>query len=64
MEIIKTYQDGSKKLKFNGIEFSVNPAGVVLWAEDWGVVDMLEAAGLATRKFYKHLFGHVEHTLA
>lgn len=56
MELIKTFQDGSKKYKFEGIEFSTNPAGVILWAENWSVTDKLEAAGLVTRKFYKHLY--------
>lgn len=63
MEIIKTSKDGSKRYKFEGIEFSTNGAGVILWCEDWRVVDLLETAGLVTRTFYRHLYGHTEYKI-
>jgi hypothetical protein len=63
MDIIKNYPDGSKRLKFEGIEFATNPEGVIMWAEDWTVVDLLMKAGLSTETFYKHLYGHIEHKL-
>ena len=61
MNTIKTTNDGSKLMSFNGIEFWVNIYGVIMQSNNWNVVDQLVAAGLATRKFYKGLLGHTEY---
>lgn len=57
-----TYKDGSKKFTIDGSEFAVNPAGIVGWSDSWQRMDELTEKGYFTRKFYKHLYGHVEYT--
>ena len=66
LETIKITNDGSKQMKFNGIEFWTNRYNTIMYvpSNNWNVVDQLVAAGLATRKFYKNLYGHTEYTLA
>jgi len=63
LETIKVTEQGSKHMRFNGVEFWANSFGVIMQTSDWGIVDQLVATGFATRKFYKHLLGHVEYTL-
>ena len=63
LETIQTAKDGSKKMKFNGIEFSVNNYNKIMHADNWNVTTQLQAAGLVNRNFYKHLHGHIDYTL-
>ena len=63
MTTIKTTNDGSKLMSFNGIEFWVNRYNVIMQSNEWNVVDQLVAAGLATRKTYKNLMSHTEYKI-
>ena len=63
LETIKITNDGSKQMKFNGIEFWTNRYNVIMLTNDWNVVDQLVAAGLATRKTYKNLMSHTEYKI-
>ena len=64
-ETIKITNDGSKQMKFNGIEFWTNRYNKIMYvpSNEWNVVDQLVAAGLATKKNYRKLLGHTEYTL-
>jgi len=66
LETIKITNDGSKQMKFNGIEFWTNRYNKIMYvpSNEWKVVDQLVAAGLATKKNYRKLLGHTEYTLA
>jgi hypothetical protein len=66
LETIKITNDGSKQMKFNGIEFWTNRYNKIMYvpSNEWSVVDQLVAAGLATKKNYRKLLGHTEYTLA
>ncbi len=66
LETIKITNDGSKQMKFNGIEFWTNRENKILYvpSNNWNVVDQLVAAGLATKKNYRKLLNHTEYTLA
>jgi len=65
LETINVTNDGSKHMKFNGIEFWTNRYNKIMLvpSNEWNVVYQLVSAGLATRKFYKNLLGHTEYTL-
>lgn len=65
IEMVKQTPDGSQLFTFNGVEFWTNREGVIMSvpSNKWGIVDELVSTGLAVRKFYKHLMGHVDYTL-
>lgn len=65
LETLKITKDGSKQMKFNDIEFWVNDCNKIMYvpSNNWNVVDQLVESGLATKKFYKDLYGHTEYTL-
>ena len=63
IETIRITKDGSKLLRYNGIEFWTNSDGGIMSTNNWNVVDQLVAAGLATSKFYRELYGYTEYTL-
>lgn len=66
LKTIKITADGSKQMKFNGVEFWANSFGAIMYVPsgEWGIVDQLVSAGLAKRNFYKHLRGHNQYVLS
>jgi hypothetical protein len=64
MTTIKTTNDGSKLMSYNGTEFWTNRYGVIMQTNNWNVVDELLKAGLVTRKNHgKATYGHVSYTV-
>lgn len=66
MTTIKTTNDGSKQMSYNGIEFWTNRYNVIMYvpSNNWSVADQLVAAGLATSKNHgKRTYGHVSYTI-
>lgn len=61
--IVKKWEDGSKKLSYKGVEFATNASGLILWCDNWDICETLVNDGLASRAFYKYLYGHVDYTL-
>lgn len=63
LEVIQASQDGSVQYRFDGILFWANPYRHITHSDNWDIIDQLMAAGLITRKFYRHLWGAEEYTL-
>lgn len=63
LQIVKTYPDGSQRLQYNGVQFSTNQQGKILYCENWDIVEQMETEGLARHEFYPHLYGHTDHFL-
>ena len=66
IEIIRTTNDGSKLMSYNGTEFWTNYYNVIMYvpSNNWLIVDELLAAGLVTRKNHgKSTYGHITYTV-